>query len=150
MEAKRRGRPPVIQQTQQESKPMTEVRRERPKRPSRSHISKGPLTSVARPGYRNYYANMEDGNIEALMEMGYTPVINPNADTSKTAGGVESKYGNVITKSVGGGVKAMLMEIPLEWYEEDYAEQQKIVDRSDSALNVNETGQYGSVTIDRK
>lgn len=141
------GRPPFIN-IEQEPAEMT-VTRERPQRTKNASRQKGPLTSVARQGYRNYFANDEDGRIEEMLELGYTPVINPSADTSDTAGGRDSKYGNAVKKSVGGGVKAILMEIPQEWYDEDYAEAQKEVDRSDEALNSNEIGQYGSVSINR-
>ena len=141
------GRP--VTQKQPIENTMTEITRERPKRTKNASHQKGPLTSIARPGYRNYFANDVDGRIDEMMELGYTPVINPNADTSDSADGRESKYGNAVRKSVGGGVKAILMEIPIEWYNEDYAEAQKTVDRSDAALNTNETGQYGSVDIKR-
>lgn len=59
---------------------------------------------------------------------------------------------SIVEKSVGGGVKAILMRIPKEWYDEDQAKKLEEVDRSEAAMKreaVNKSD-YGKLEIQRR
>lgn len=127
---------------------MAELKRERPKR---IPIGTGNvLTAEQRPGFVRRYVNDHDGRVDRFIEAGYTPVLKPGADTSAQRTGKPSLMGDVVRKSVGGGMHAVLMEIPQEWYDEDQKEKQKEVDAKENSMDPNtREGQFGSVTIQR-
>ena len=55
-----------------------------------------------------------------------------------------SQIGGHVSRSVGQGTTAYLMKIPLEWYNEDKAAEQKAVDDTEKALKPNKAKEeYG-------
>lgn len=52
--------------------------------------------------------------------------------------------------SVGGGVKGVLMRIRKDWYDEDQAEKQAEVIKSEKAMRPDSDGGYGKLEITRK
>lgn len=83
------------------------------------------LAYPLRSGYHRHWFNDEPGRIEKALEAGYTHV--------------EDKEGKKVVRVVGvnqggGSLHGYLMEIPQEWYDEDMAAQQKVVDAMDQAI----------------
>ena len=66
----------------------------------------------ARPGYRRYWFNDVPGRIARALRAGYTHVLDPDS------GG----HAEVMSdKGAFGGRNSYLMEIPMQWYQEDMA-----------------------------
>lgn len=81
---------------------------------------RGPLyidPKYKRPGFVYRLVNDVDGTVENAMNLGYTPVKRKVPVGDGTASDSHS-VGSLVTKSVGGGVTAILMEIPEELYNE--------------------------------
>jgi len=127
---------------------MSEIRRQRP---TRTPIGAGNvLTAQQRPGYVRRFVNDVDGRVERFIEAGYEPVKTPMADTSDPKAGKASILSNVVRKPVGGGMHAVLMEIPEYWHAEDQAARQREVDAIEETMAPNEDeGQFGKVEIKR-
>jgi hypothetical protein len=126
---------------------MTELRRQRPQR--RPIGTGNVLTAAQRPGFVRRFVNDHDGRVERFLEAGYEIVRNPAADTSDPKAGKASNLGSPVRKSVGGGMHAVLMEIPADWYAEDQANKQREISDVEQSMrrpNVGD-GQYGSVDI---
>lgn len=83
------------------------------------------LAYPMRSGFHRHWFNDDPGRIDQALQAGYTHV--------------EDKDGTKVKRVVGtnqGGLPILgyLMEIPEEWYKEDMAAQQKIVDTMDDAI----------------
>lgn len=78
-----------------------------------------------RPGYHQHWFNDEPGRIHTAREAGYEHVENHDGRPVSRVVGVAQG---------GGPLLGYLMEIPQEWYEEDVARQQKIVDDKMNAI----------------
>lgn len=92
------------------------------------------LTAEQISGYKLRWVNDSDDRINNALLGGYTFVENPKAaGTEKT-----DSLGSRICKSVGGGMKAYLMKIPTDIYEEDQSAKQQPIDAFDYQLK---TGQ---------
>lgn len=135
----------------------TQMTRERPARRQRFPLGTGDvLTAEQRPGFVRRYVNDKDDRVRRFVAAGYEPVHDPNADTSQGRSGRATNTGDsIVRKPVGGGVEAVLMEIPEEFYREDQAAKQSRVDMDEQAMQPrhggtpNAQGQYGGVSIDR-
>lgn len=82
------------------------------------------LYAPKREGYKRHWANDVNGRVDELLQRGYT-IVQPSGDTKSTRVRSGSKDGKE--------VYAVLMEIPQDWYDEDYQRRQK--DRVDSKEN---------------
>lgn len=129
--------------------------RERPARRQRTPIGTGNvLVAEQRPGYVRRFVNDTNGRVERFIAAGYEPVHSASADLSNGRMKPSSMGDSVIRKPVGGGISAVLMEIPEEFYEEDQAAKQRDVDRIEASLQpripagqTSSEGQYGHVQI---
>lgn len=127
-------------------------------RPNRVPIgTRNVLTVKGRPGFVRRWMNDVDGRIEQATAAGYMPV-EENVQVGDPYVGDPKKLGSVVTKSVGGGRKAVLMEIPEEYYREDQEarqakikaeEQQMLVDRGKPSTSSGD-GMYGKVTLSQQ
>ena len=101
------------------------------------------------PGMVGRWIDNTPERVEQLMERGYEPVRKP-VQVGDMAIEVGANIGAVITKRVGGGKEAILMQIPEEWYKADQAEKQKIVDERETATQEADKDShfYGKVAID--
>ena len=107
-----------------ETKPVRPIRANRRKRIGRGNV----LTAQARPGFVRRYVNDKPGRIQEFLDAGYTPVTDGQRPGDEQVG--DSKLpGTTVAKHVGNGMNAYLMEIPLNFYEEDQAEKQEENDR---------------------
>lgn len=124
-------------------------------RPIRVPIGKqNRIAFEKRKGYHRHIVNdTKDGeNIKSYLLAGYTFV------TEKTGGGdaragADTQIGAPVSRSVGGGIKAFLMEIPEELYNADQAEKQREIDEKEKAIKKlpKEFGSsgFGEVKIER-
>lgn len=130
---------------------------QRANRPKRTPLGmRNVLAADQRDGFVRRWVNDVDGRIERAKEAGYAPVLKP-ADAADPRAGASSQVGSAVDKNVGGGVRAVLMEIPREFYEEDKAAKQAIVDRSEAGLarqsgikGQQYGGVYGKVNLSRR
>lgn len=108
----------------------------RPARKSRKPInSKNLLRAEQRPGFVRRYVNDVDTRIQMFLEAGYEPVKGQdNINDYRAQDG--SQLGSVVRKPVGGGVTAVLMEIPEEFYKEDQISKQAEVDAHEQAIGL--------------
>ena len=85
------------------------------------------------PGMVGRWVDNDPDRVAALMEQGYEPVRHAVqvGDTSIDNG---SQLGATVTKRVGGGKEAILMQIPKEWFDADQKAKQKIVNDREAAI----------------
>ena len=122
-----------------------------------SMVGRDVLRFPDRPGYvRRVVNDVSDGErVKMFQEAGWEIVRTPGINGGDTRAGADSQLGSVVCRSVGGGIKGVLMEIPEEWYNEDQREKAKIVDRTEdevrrkkvSARDAGADGVYGEVDI---
>ena len=106
------------------------------------------LTVEQRPGYVRRWINDAEDRVQRAIDGGYAPVTEP-LKVGDPRSGADSQVGKTVSRSVGGGMKAILMEIPEDLYREDQAEKQQRVDASEASLRPQQgDGQYGKIDIE--
>lgn len=122
------------------------------KRPKRIPLgTRNVLRYPERPGYHRRVFNDVEDRILRAQQAGYEIVQQsdlPPGDPRRL--GDASQMGKGVSKQVGLGVKGVLMEIPLEYYEADQKAKQDRVDRRFAAMkqeNSGADGTYGKVDI---
>ena len=103
-----------------------------------------------RPGFKRRWVNDTEGRLSTFTAAGYEHVmtrdVNLTGLTKKA--GADSQMGTPVSKQVGGGIKAFLMEQRDEWYKEDQAAKQKSIDELEKGtLKPDVDGQYGEVSV---
>lgn len=83
------------------------------------------LAWPVRPGYHQHWFNDDPGRVFAAKEAGYDHVQDHSGRPVSRVVGVAAG---------GGPLLGYLMEIPQEWYEEDIARQQAIVDEKMNSI----------------
>ena len=129
----------------------------RANRPKRTPLgTRNVLTAEPREGFVRRWINDVDDRIERAKAAGYSPVQTPT-EVGDPKAGADSQMGSVVAKSVGGGTRAILMEIPKDYYDEDQAAKQANVDRTEEGLSRQKgiKGEqlghvYGSVKVSRR
>lgn len=114
-------------------------------------VARGRLNlSKQLPGYQLRLVNDVNGRVEELMDRGYEPVSREEATIGANRANIGSPEGTINRVDVGLGVKAVLMKIPQEFYDEDQRDKAGEIDRREEALkNPALEGGYGSVSITR-
>lgn len=123
-------------------------------RPTRPSLAKRGKMYVAGkdPAYEYRFVNNVDGKIEQRIEDGWE-VVKKSELTQVGEKRVDSPSptGDAREIGVGHGYKAVLMKIPKEWYDEDQAAKQEVVDRIESSTKEEALkDHYGKFTIERK
>lgn len=112
-------------------------------RPKRVPVGqKNLLTVPSREGFVRRWVNDIDDRIERFKAAGYEPVAGDFQGGDPMCGDAQS-VGSVVTKSVGGGTKAVLMEIPKEYYQEDQDAKQKQVKELEDSMEEQARRQLG-------
>ena len=101
------------------------------------------------PGFEYRIVNDTDDRIMELQERGYE-IVTHSATVGDKRVGVPKKEGSPIEISVGGGRKAYVMRIKKEWYDEDQAAKQELVNDLESSLTGDSNSDYGKIDISRK
>lgn len=98
-----------------------------------------------RPGYVRRLVNDTDDRIERFQKAGWCPVEGEQIGDEHA--GDPSSLGSVSVKSVGSGMKAILMEIPEEYYNADQADKQSKVNMLEEAMEQDIKNKLGGSTI---
>lgn len=102
-------------------------------------------------GYVDRIVNDTEGRIERFKAAGYEFVPDASLGTDHVDGN-QSNQG-VVSRDVGKGVTAYLMRQKVEYYEEDQAKKQEVVDETEEGMrknvkpNESKDGTYGEVKI---
>lgn len=113
-------------------------------RPTRTPLGERNVLTVAnkRQGYKQRWVNDVDDRIERANAAGYTAVMRPTKVGDPKAGAA-TQVGDIVRKPVGGGITAVLMEIPDEYYREDQAAKEaKLKDTERSLLSEAKEGEF--------
>lgn len=103
------------------------------------------------PNYVYRIVNDTEDRINDLIEAGYELDTDENIRVGDSRIDNTSKVGKVRTLSVGGGVKAVVMKIRKDWYDEDQEAKQAYVKRTEEAMRPDpNAGTYGKVDVSRK
>lgn len=118
------------------------------------------------PGYTYRWVNdvKEGSRLQAFTEAGYEFVDDAEIKVGDEMAGRENQLGSKVSRVVGSDstrkepVKAYLMRIKDDWYEEDQAAKQEtinenekgIVDRAGLSENEDMSGFYGKIKLERK
>lgn len=87
------------------------------------------------PNYHYRIVNVKEDRVEQFQEQGYEVVLTtPVGDKLIDA---PSSLGSASEISVGGGMKAVVMRIPKEFYEEDQAIKQAQIDELEATMGSN-------------
>ena len=93
----------------------------------------------------------ENNRLERFKSGGYDVVI-AKLEVGQETVNSGSQLGSAVTKYAGGGKTLVLMAIPREWYEEDQAAKQELVDASEVEIfeTTRKEGHYGNFTAQRR
>jgi len=80
--------------------------------------SRNILTAPKKSGFVRRFVNDKGDRIQTFKDAGWTPVEDTPVGDPKI--GRASSMGSMTNPSVGDGQRAVLMEIPEEYYQEDY------------------------------
>lgn len=120
-------------------------------------VRRGPLgkknvltVSGKEPGYVYRIVNDTGSNIQERLDQGYELVENDSVQIGDKRIGNPGATGSVAEAHVGGGMKAVVMRIREDWYNEDQADKQAYVDATEAATKEKALeGNYGKLDISR-
>lgn len=122
------------------------------RKPRRTSISgtRNVLTvSGKEPGFEYRVVNDDGDRISQFEEMGYEVVRDQNIKVGDRRIASPTKEGSPVQVSVGNGMKAFVMRIPKDWYDEDQAAKAKHVDDIERGTlkEAREAADYGKVSV---
>ncbi len=122
------------------------------RKPRRTSISgtRNVLTvSGKEPGFEYRVVNDDGDRISQFEEMGYEVVKDQNIKVGDRRIASPTKEGSPVQVSVGNGMKAYVMRIPKDWYDEDQAAKAKHVDDIERGTlkEAREAADYGKVSV---
>lgn len=101
------------------------------------------------PGYHYRIVNDSGDRIQQLQDAGYEFVDASTVQVGDKRINSTSPEGTHAQVSVGGGVKAYVMRIKQEWYDEDQAAKQARVNQLEDTIQQTASAYTGSVKISR-
>lgn len=108
------------------------------------------LTAPKKKGFRRRFVNDDGDRVQRYEAAGYN-LVKDDIQVGDHKIGKDTQMGRVVRPSVGGGTKAVLMEIKEEFYQEDQKAKQDKVTADEQAmkqqLNSGRDGTYGNVKI---
>jgi len=121
------------------------------KRPKRIPVgTHDVLKFKKRPGYVRRVVNDVDDRIEMFKRAGYEIVKAKDYGGYHRAGD-PAPVDSAVTRSVGGGIRGVLMEIPEEWYREDQEAKARKLDELENSIRRKgrdgDDGTYGEIRI---
>ena len=120
------------------------LKTETKKRPKRVPLgTRNVLKYPERPGYRRRVVNDVEDRVQRFKEAGYEIVQRKNLPSGDPRAGDASQMGMPVSKSVGNGVKGVLMEIPEDWYLEDQKAKQEKLLAAEAAMKQSKGGVEG-------
>lgn len=128
--------------------------KERAQRVRRTPINgaRNVLTSSNKePGFHYRFVNDSGDRVSDMQERGYEVVTDKTIQIGDRRVATPTAEGSPRVASVGGGVKAVLMRIKDEWYQEDQEAKQANIDEMEKSIKQSGLeGGYGKVDIGRK
>lgn len=116
------------------------------------------LSAPKRPGYVRRWVNNKPGRIQMFQQAGYKVVTDQEYDPAnpgmvRVGDQFTDKpaiMGSSVVEEVGGGNKAVLMEIRKDWYDEDQAAKARKIDQMEAQIKrrPNKDGFYGDIKVD--
>ena len=97
------------------------------------------------PNFVYRIVNDSPGRVQEFLEAGWE--IDSKTKVGNSRVGLPTSEGTHNQLHVGSGLKAYIMRIKREWYEEDQAEKQRAVVQSEEALK--QAGDYGKLKINQ-
>ena len=114
------------------------------KRPKRVPLgTRNVLRYPERPGYVRRVVNDVEDRIYRFQQAGYEIVQKKDLPSGDPRAGDASQMGMPVSKSVGNGVKGVLMEIPEEYYREDQKARQDKITANEMAMKQSKGGVEG-------
>lgn len=104
------------------------------------------------PGYEYRIVNDTDDRIEYMQGIGYELVKKDSVQVGDSRVSATSPEGSAKQLSVGQGVKAFVMRIKKEWYEDDQRVKQNHILEQENAIKTPPqpgSGTYGSLDISK-
>lgn len=102
------------------------------------------------PNYVYRVVNDTDDRIAQFIEGGYELVDKEDTEVGDKRASAGTAVGSKQQVSVGQGVKAYVMRIKKEWYDEDQARKQAFVNRQEASIKEKALdGNYGKLDITR-
>lgn len=119
----RRGRPPL----NRDLPPVEVASVEPPRRATRRPFSsvEYKLAYAAREGFHRHWFNDVGGRVNRALEAGYEHVKDKDGKSVNRVVGVAEG---------GGPLHSFLMEIPEEWYQEDMAREQALINEKEASM----------------
>lgn len=113
---------------------------------------KGPLAVEQREGYKRRIVNLHGNNLEEALELGYKVVTKEKQKAGAKAGAEDDlSSAHTFKVSKNDDLKAVLMEIPLELYNENKRAKEQDVDDIEARLAPEGSNEsYGTLNIKRK
>jgi len=108
------------------------------------------LSAPAREGYFRRIVNDVGDRIARFMDAGYEPVVGDDVSLAEDER-VEwyNDGSSFASRSVGGGVTGVLMEIPETLHREDQKRKQEKIDQLEESMKSKKSeGQYGDITVE--
>lgn len=119
----------------------------------RTPVGKRNVLSVGgkEAGYEYRIVNDEGDRVEQFKAAGYDVVAASDVTVGDRRINKASPEGSVAQVSVGGGMKAVVMRIKKEWYDEDQEMKQRSITETEAATQAQalKDNDYGKFTIDR-
>lgn len=114
-------------------------------RPTRRPDRADRLSAPPREGFHRRWMNDSAGRIAKMQAMGYE-IVTENIDMNTSGTGDPSQESTIVRREVGGGMFAILMEIPQEWYDDEKRKEQDKIDQLEDERNT--PSEYGvGVTV---
>lgn len=110
------------------------------------------LTAPKRKGYHRRFVNDTGDRIETFLAAGWQIVTDDDVEVGDPRAGKAKKMGSPVSKNVGQGVTAYLMEIEHSLYDERQEEKEREIRRGEHAMMLQGEGEgaYGDVKIGPK
>jgi hypothetical protein len=109
------------------------------------------LTAPKKAGFVRRFVNDRDGRVENFKAAGWS-VVDEKIQVGDPKAGTAGMLGSSVNPHVGGGQRAVLMELPEEIYEEDRAASQAEITKVEQEMKRNskqpgQDGLAGSISI---
>lgn len=102
------------------------------------------------PGYAYRFVNDTGDRVQAFLDNGWEKVPAKNVRVGDKRIGQPGTEGSDATASVGQGIKAYVLRIRKDWYEDDQAAKQARVNATEEATRVQALdGTYGKLEVSR-
>lgn len=101
------------------------------------------------PNYEYRIVNDVDDRVLELQERGYEVVPKSAGNIGDKRVDVSTPDSSAATRSVGNGIRGVLMRIPKDWYQEDQEAKQERVNASERTIKEKASSEYSKGKFER-